>query len=146
MRRSRRIRCRHLNRRLPLLRARRQCDYRRRTNVQRLSARMCKTSPSRATLSRIISSLTATSPADRHEQALCRVSFAAVRAAATTRQVPRGSVEQALLTMQEFYANMPLSDVAVDTVDAGPLGRRIPKARPVSSPKNKGGGRLHSPG
>ena len=47
--------------------------------------------------------------------------------AVTTRQVPHGSVQEALLTMQEFYANIALSNVAVDSVDTGDIRRGIPK-------------------
>jgi hypothetical protein len=47
--------------------------------------------------------------------------------ARTDRQVPHGSVREALLTMQEFYANISLSNVAVDTVDTGDIRRGIPK-------------------
>ncbi|HVO87303.1 MAG TPA: hypothetical protein VMV45_02085 [Casimicrobiaceae bacterium] len=47
--------------------------------------------------------------------------------AVTARQVPHGSVEEALLTMQEFYANIALSNVAVDTIDTGDIRRGIPK-------------------
>jgi hypothetical protein len=47
--------------------------------------------------------------------------------AVTSRQVPHGSVEEALLTMQEFYANISLSNVAVDTVDTGEIDRGLPR-------------------
>jgi hypothetical protein len=47
--------------------------------------------------------------------------------AVTSRQVPHGSVDEALLSMQEFYANISLSNVAVDTVDSGEIDRSLPK-------------------
>jgi hypothetical protein len=47
--------------------------------------------------------------------------------AVTTRQVPHGSVDEVLLTMQEFYASIALNDVAVDTVDTGDIRRGIPR-------------------
>jgi hypothetical protein len=47
--------------------------------------------------------------------------------AVTTRQVPHGSVREALLTMEEFYANIVLSNVAVDEAESSPIRRQIPK-------------------
>jgi len=47
--------------------------------------------------------------------------------AMTQRQVPHGSVEEALLTMQEFYANIVLRDVAVDQAESGPIRQGIPR-------------------
>ncbi len=47
--------------------------------------------------------------------------------AVTTRQVPHGSVDEVMLTMQEFYASIALNDVAVDTVDTGEIRRGIPR-------------------
>jgi hypothetical protein len=49
--------------------------------------------------------------------------------AVTTRQVPHGSVDDVMLTMQEFYASIALNDVAVDTINTGEIRRGIP--RPV---------------
>ncbi len=49
--------------------------------------------------------------------------------AVTTRQVPHGSVDEVMLTMQEFYASIALNDVAVDTIDTGDIRRGI--ARPA---------------
>ena len=48
--------------------------------------------------------------------------------AVTKRQVPHGSVDNVMATMQEFYANLALKDVAVDTVDTGDIRRGIPAA------------------
>jgi hypothetical protein len=48
--------------------------------------------------------------------------------AVTSRQVPHGSVEDAWLLIQEFYANVSLANVAVDTVDTGAVERRVPNA------------------
>jgi predicted CXXCH cytochrome family protein len=48
--------------------------------------------------------------------------------AVTTRQVPHGNVKDVMATMQEFYANLALKDVAVDTVDTGDIRRGIPQA------------------
>ena len=47
--------------------------------------------------------------------------------AVTTRQVPHGSVDAVMLTMQEFYASIALNDVAVDTIDTGDIRRGIPR-------------------
>ncbi len=47
--------------------------------------------------------------------------------AVTSRQVPHGLVEDALLTMQEFYANIVLSNVAVDRAESGAIRQGIPK-------------------
>jgi hypothetical protein len=47
--------------------------------------------------------------------------------AVTSRQVPHGSVDDALSTMQEFYANITLANVAVDTVDTGEIRQDIPQ-------------------
>lgn len=48
--------------------------------------------------------------------------------AVKSRQVPHGSVEDALLIIEEFYANIALSNVAVDTADTGAIRRDIPRA------------------
>ena len=48
--------------------------------------------------------------------------------AVTSRQVPHGSVEDAWLLLQEFYANVSLANVPVDTVDTGAINRRVPAA------------------
>jgi predicted CXXCH cytochrome family protein len=48
--------------------------------------------------------------------------------AVTSRQVPHGTVEGVMLTMQEFYASIALNDVAVDTIDSGDIRRGIPRA------------------
>ena len=47
--------------------------------------------------------------------------------AVTTRQVPHGSVDDVMTTMQEFYASIVLNAVAVDTIDTGDIRRAIPK-------------------
>ena len=47
--------------------------------------------------------------------------------AVTTRQVPHGSVDDVLLTMQEFYANIVLNNIPVDVVDIGEIRRGIPR-------------------
>jgi len=47
--------------------------------------------------------------------------------AVTTRQVPHGSVDDVMMTMQEFYARIALNDVAVDTIDTGDIRRGIPR-------------------
>jgi predicted CXXCH cytochrome family protein len=47
--------------------------------------------------------------------------------AVTTRQVPHGSAEDALLTMQEFYANIALNNIPVDVVDLGDIRRGLPR-------------------
>lgn len=46
--------------------------------------------------------------------------------AVTSRQVPHGSIDEVMLTMQEFYANIILSNVAIDTVDTGAIRRGVP--------------------
>jgi len=46
--------------------------------------------------------------------------------AVTPRQVPHGSVDNVMATMQEFYASLALKDVAVDVVDTGDIRRSIP--------------------
>jgi len=48
--------------------------------------------------------------------------------AVTPRQVPHGSVEEAWLLIQEFYANISIGNVPVDTVDTGAIRRQIPIA------------------
>jgi len=48
--------------------------------------------------------------------------------AVTSRQVPHGSVEDAWLLLQEFYANVSLANIAVDTVDPGAIKRQVPAA------------------
>jgi predicted CXXCH cytochrome family protein len=48
--------------------------------------------------------------------------------AVTKRQVPHGSVDDVMSTMQEFYSSLALKDVAVDTVDTGDIRRSIPQA------------------
>lgn len=50
--------------------------------------------------------------------------------AVTTRQVPHGNVDDVLLTMQEFYANIALNDVPVDVIDLGDIRRGLPKLTP----------------
>jgi len=52
--------------------------------------------------------------------------------AVTTRQVPHGSVEDVMTTMQEFYASIVLNAVPVDRVDTGEIRRAIPN--PASGP------------
>ena len=47
--------------------------------------------------------------------------------AATTRQVPHGSVDDVMLTMQEFYANIALNKIPVDVVDIGEIRRGLPR-------------------
>jgi predicted CXXCH cytochrome family protein len=47
--------------------------------------------------------------------------------AVTTRQVPHGSVDDVMLTMQEFYANIALNNIPVDVVDLGEIQRAIPR-------------------
>jgi predicted CXXCH cytochrome family protein len=47
--------------------------------------------------------------------------------AVTTRQVPHGSAEDAMLTMQEFYANIALNNIPVDVVDLGDIRRGLPR-------------------
>ncbi|MEP7181651.1 MAG: cytochrome c3 family protein [Betaproteobacteria bacterium] len=47
--------------------------------------------------------------------------------AVTSRQVPHGSVDAVMLTMQEFYASIALNNIAVDTVDPGDIRRGIPR-------------------
>ncbi len=47
--------------------------------------------------------------------------------AVTSRQVPHGSVDAVMLTMQEFYASIALNNIAVDTVDSGEIRRGIPR-------------------
>jgi pSer/pThr/pTyr-binding forkhead associated (FHA) protein len=46
--------------------------------------------------------------------------------AVTPRQVPHGNVDDVMATMQEFYANLALKDVAVDVADTGAIRRGIP--------------------
>lgn len=46
--------------------------------------------------------------------------------AVTSRQVPHGSVDDVMTTMQEFYASVVLNAVAVDTIDTGDIRRAIP--------------------
>jgi len=48
--------------------------------------------------------------------------------AITSRQVPHGSVEDAWLLIQEFYANVSIGNVPVDTVDTGAVKRALPMA------------------
>jgi predicted CXXCH cytochrome family protein len=48
--------------------------------------------------------------------------------AVTKRQVPHGSVDDVMSTMQEFYSSLALKDVAVDTIDTGDIRRSIPQA------------------
>ena len=48
--------------------------------------------------------------------------------AVTSRQVPHGSVEDAWLLLQEFYANVSLASIPVDTVDTGAIKRQVPAA------------------
>lgn len=47
--------------------------------------------------------------------------------AVTSRQVPHGSAEDAMLTMQEFYANIALNNIPVDVVDLGDIRRGLPR-------------------
>src|SRR6266404_124410 len=47
--------------------------------------------------------------------------------AVTTRQVPHGSVDNVMLTMQEFYANIALNNIPVDVVDIGEIRRGLPR-------------------
>jgi hypothetical protein len=47
--------------------------------------------------------------------------------AVTSRQVPHGSVDGVMQAMQEFYANLALNRVAVDTIDTGDIKRSIPR-------------------
>jgi hypothetical protein len=47
--------------------------------------------------------------------------------AVTTRQVPHGSVDNVMLTMQEFYANIALNNIPVDVVDIGEIQRGLPR-------------------
>jgi predicted CXXCH cytochrome family protein len=47
--------------------------------------------------------------------------------AVTTRQVPHGSVDDVMLTMQEFYANIALNNIPVDVVDIGEIQRGLPR-------------------
>jgi len=47
--------------------------------------------------------------------------------AVTSRQVPHGSANEAMLTMQEFYASIALNNVPVDTIDTGEIRRSIPR-------------------
>jgi predicted CXXCH cytochrome family protein len=47
--------------------------------------------------------------------------------AVTQRQVPHGSVDDVMSTMQEFYASLALKDVAVDVIDTGEIQRSIPR-------------------
>jgi cytochrome c2 len=49
--------------------------------------------------------------------------------AVTSRQVPHGTVDGVMSTMQEFYANIALNAVIVDAIDTGDIRRRLP--RPV---------------
>jgi hypothetical protein len=46
--------------------------------------------------------------------------------AVTSRQVPHGSVDDVMTTMQEFYASVVLNAVAVDRIDTGDIRRAIP--------------------
>jgi predicted CXXCH cytochrome family protein len=46
--------------------------------------------------------------------------------AVTPRQVPHGNVDDVMATMQEFYANLALKDVAIDVADTGAIRRGIP--------------------
>jgi len=46
----------------------------------------------------------------------------------TTRQVPHGSVDDVMTTMQEFYASVVLNAIPVDTADTGEIRRGIPGA------------------
>ena len=48
--------------------------------------------------------------------------------AVKSRHVAHGSVEEAWLTIQEFYARIALGNVAVDTVDTGTIKRQLPMA------------------
>jgi predicted CXXCH cytochrome family protein len=47
--------------------------------------------------------------------------------AVTTRQVPHGSADDAMLTVQEFYANIALNNIPVDVVDLGDIRRGLPR-------------------
>jgi predicted CXXCH cytochrome family protein len=47
--------------------------------------------------------------------------------AVTTRQVPHGSIDDVMLTMQEFYANIALNNIPVDVVDIGEIRRGLPR-------------------
>jgi len=47
--------------------------------------------------------------------------------AVTSRQVPHGSVDDVMLTMQEFYASIALNNIPVDTIDTGDIRRGIPR-------------------
>jgi len=47
--------------------------------------------------------------------------------AVTTRQVVHGSAEDAMLTMQEFYASIALNNIPVDVVDLGDIRRGLPR-------------------
>jgi hypothetical protein len=47
--------------------------------------------------------------------------------AVTTRQVTHGSAEDAMLTLQEFYANIALNNIPVDVVDLGEIRRGLPR-------------------
>jgi predicted CXXCH cytochrome family protein len=47
--------------------------------------------------------------------------------AVTTRQAPHGSVNDALLTLREFYANIALNNIPVDVVDLGDIRRGLPR-------------------
>ena len=47
--------------------------------------------------------------------------------AVTSRQVPHGSANEAMLTMQEFYASIALNNIPVDTIDTGEIRRAIPR-------------------
>jgi hypothetical protein len=47
--------------------------------------------------------------------------------AVTSLQVPHGSVDAVMLTMQEFYASIALNNVPVDTIDTGEIRRSIPR-------------------
>ncbi len=65
---------------------------------------------------------------DQHEPALPRMPYAAN----SSRPSPSGrcrtaSVDDVMATMQEFYANLALKDVAVDVVDTGDIRRSIPQ-------------------
>ena len=48
--------------------------------------------------------------------------------AITSRQVPHGSEKEAWLLIKEFYANVSLGNIPVDTVDTGAVRRQIPMA------------------
>ena len=47
--------------------------------------------------------------------------------AVTSRQVPHGSVDDAMVTMQEFYASIALNNVPVDVIDTGEIRRDVPR-------------------